>query len=130
MSLIRKARITFMFLLLFFSLTIFANTIGNRLLLLRSGEPESRQDAPGRRLLDLPEAQDRRAGTLWALYRHVGKNLKFGVGYNFTDFSDDLTDLSYDHQGVFVNVIGQLNPAELAQVMDKFDVNVDRKSVV
>lgn len=28
-------------------------------------------------------------------------------------------------EAVFVNVIGQLNPAELAQVMDKFDVNVD-----
>ena len=26
--------------------------------------------------------------------------------YNFTDFSDDLTDLSYDHQGAFVNLIG------------------------
>ena len=28
-------------------------------------------------------------------------------------------------EAVFVNVIGQLNPAELAQVMEKFDVNVD-----
>ena len=30
-----------------------------------------------------------------------------------------------DEEAVFVNVIGQLNPAELAQVMDKFDVDVD-----
>jgi hypothetical protein len=30
-----------------------------------------------------------------------------------------------DEQAVFVNVIGQLNPAELSQVMKKFDVNVD-----
>jgi len=30
-----------------------------------------------------------------------------------------------DEEAVFVNVIGQLNPAELAKVMDKFDVNVD-----
>jgi hypothetical protein len=30
-----------------------------------------------------------------------------------------------DDEAVFVNVIGQLNPAELAKVMDKFDVNVD-----
>ena len=37
-----------------------------------------------------------------------GEHLKAGVGYNFTDFSDDLTDLSYDHQGAFVNVIGML----------------------
>jgi hypothetical protein len=27
------------------------------------------------------------------------QHLKVGAGYNFTDFSDDLTDLSYDHQG-------------------------------
>jgi hypothetical protein len=30
-----------------------------------------------------------------------------------------------EEEAVFVNVIGQLNPTELAQVMDKFDVNVD-----
>ena len=28
-------------------------------------------------------------------------------------------------EAVFVNVIGQLNPTELAQVMDKFDVHVE-----
>ncbi len=60
------------------------------------------------RLLDLPEAQDRRSGTLWGIYRHVGKNLKLGVGYNFADFSDDLTDLDYDTQGFFVNLIGKI----------------------
>jgi hypothetical protein len=31
-----------------------------------------------------------------------------GVGYNFTDFSEDLTDLSYDHQGIFFNLVGTL----------------------
>jgi len=30
-----------------------------------------------------------------------------------------------DEEAVFVNVIGQLNPAELAKVMDKFDVDID-----
>jgi hypothetical protein len=30
-----------------------------------------------------------------------------GVGYNFTDFSDDLTDLSYRSRGVFVNLLGK-----------------------
>jgi hypothetical protein len=28
------------------------------------------------------------------------------IDHNFTDFSDDLTDLNYDHHGVFLNVIG------------------------
>ena len=39
-------------------------------------------------LLDVPDAQDQRAGTLLGLYRHIGENLKIGVSYNFTDFSD------------------------------------------
>jgi flagellar motor protein MotB len=58
------------------------------------------------RMLDLSEVNQRRRGALTALYRHMGKNLKAGVGYNFTDFSDDLTDLRYNHKGVFFNLIG------------------------
>jgi hypothetical protein len=60
------------------------------------------------RMLDLPDAQDSRSGALIGLYRHFGKHMKVGVGYNFTDFSDDLTDLDFDSQGVFLNVIGKL----------------------
>jgi predicted porin len=60
------------------------------------------------RLLDLPEAQDRRQGSLLGLYRHVGKNIKLGIGYNFTDFSDDLTDLDYDSNGFFINLIAKI----------------------
>ncbi|MEJ2181663.1 MAG: flagellar motor protein MotB, partial [Gammaproteobacteria bacterium] len=59
------------------------------------------------RLLDIPEAGDSRSGILVAIYRHFGKQVKAGVGYNFTDFSDDLTDLDYDSQGLFINVIGK-----------------------
>ncbi|MCW9012188.1 MAG: OmpA family protein [Gammaproteobacteria bacterium] len=60
------------------------------------------------RLLDLPDAQDSKSGTLLGLYRHVGKNIKFGIGYNFTDFSDDLTDLDYDSKGLFINLIAKI----------------------
>jgi len=60
------------------------------------------------RMLDLPEAQDRRSGVLFGIYRHLGKNFKFGLGYNFTDFSDDLTDLDFDSQGVFLNLIAKM----------------------
>ena len=60
------------------------------------------------RLLDLPDAQDQRTGALLGLYRHIGKNIKVGVGYNFTDFSDDLTDQSFDSQGVFINFVGKI----------------------
>jgi uncharacterized repeat protein (TIGR01451 family)/fimbrial isopeptide formation D2 family protein len=59
------------------------------------------------RLLDVKEAGDARSGMLLGIYRHFGDNIKMGVGYNFTDFSDDLTDLDYDSQGMFVNVIGK-----------------------
>jgi flagellar motor protein MotB len=60
------------------------------------------------RVLDLPDAQDRRSGGLFAVYWHVGSNVKLGAGYNFTDFSDDLTDLSFNSKGWFVNLIGTL----------------------
>jgi len=60
------------------------------------------------RMLELPDVSQRRSGALGAIYRYLGKHLKVGAGYNFTDFSDDLTDLSYDHQGAFVNVIGTM----------------------
>ena len=60
------------------------------------------------RLLDMPDLNESRVGALTAVSRYFGDHIKVGIGYNFTDFSDDLTDLSYDHQGVFLNVTGTL----------------------
>jgi flagellar motor protein MotB len=60
------------------------------------------------RSLELPDLDQRRRGSLVGLYRYVGKHFKVGAGYNFTDFSDDLTDLSYDHQGFFINLVGTM----------------------
>ena len=60
------------------------------------------------RLLELPDAEDQRSGGLLGIYRHIGNNIKFGIGYNFTDFSDDLTDLDFDSQGVFINLVGKI----------------------
>jgi len=60
------------------------------------------------RMLDLPDAQDSRSGALLSLYRHLGEHVKVGAGYNFSDFSDDLTQLDYHHQGFFINLIGKL----------------------
>ncbi|MDX1812620.1 MAG: OmpA family protein, partial [Gammaproteobacteria bacterium] len=59
------------------------------------------------RLLEVPDAGDSRSGFLTAIYRQFNSHLKAGVGYNFTDFSDDLTDLSYDSQGLFINAVGK-----------------------
>ncbi|MCK7513745.1 MAG: hypothetical protein MZV70_63515 [Desulfobacterales bacterium] len=58
------------------------------------------------RYLSAEEAGDAKAGALLGVYRHVDRHFKIGVGYNFTDFSDDLTDLSYRSRGWFVNVLG------------------------
>lgn len=61
----------------------------------------------GRRL-HLPDLDETRSGMLLGVYRYFGEHVKAGVGYNFTDFSENLTDLSYRHRGVFVNVVGAL----------------------
>ncbi|MET0815490.1 MAG: hypothetical protein ABWX88_09900, partial [Pseudoxanthomonas sp.] len=47
-----------------------------------------------------------RSGFLIGVDRDINKNFRVGVGYNFTDFSDDLTDFDYDHKGFFVNMVG------------------------
>ena len=47
-----------------------------------------------------------RRGRLIGADRQLGENFKLGAGYNFTDFSDDLTDLSYDNRGWFLNLTG------------------------
>ena len=60
------------------------------------------------RLLDLPDAGDRRSGFLTGVYRHLSDHIKVGVGYNFTDFSDDLTNLGYTSHGLFINAIGKI----------------------
>jgi hypothetical protein len=60
------------------------------------------------RVLHLPDLDERRSGAVVSLYRYLGENFKIGVGYNFTDYSDDLTDLDYDDHGWFLNLIGTL----------------------
>lgn len=60
------------------------------------------------RMLSLPQAGDTRSGALTALYYHLSDSIKLGAGWNFTDFSDDLTNLSYTHRGVFINLVGKI----------------------
>jgi hypothetical protein len=59
------------------------------------------------RWLQVDEASGLRQGVLAAIYRHLGDHAKVGVGYNFTDFNDDLTNLDYNNQGWFVSIIGK-----------------------
>ncbi len=60
------------------------------------------------RLLDMPDLSESKSGALIAVSRYFGDHFKAGLGYNFTDFSDDLTDLSFEHQGVFLNIVGSM----------------------
>jgi hypothetical protein len=38
----------------------------------------------------------------------VGNHVKIGGGYNFSNFSDDLTNHDYRHQGLFINIVGKM----------------------
>ncbi|HEY0660912.1 MAG TPA: hypothetical protein VGD21_06310 [Lysobacter sp.] len=57
------------------------------------------------RWLDVDQGGTRQ-GFLVGLDRDLNQHFRIGVGYNFTEFSDDLTDFDYDHRGWFVNVVG------------------------
>ncbi|ALN88583.1 outer membrane beta-barrel domain protein [Lysobacter capsici] len=45
-------------------------------------------------------------GFLVGLDRDLNEHFRIGAGYNFTDFSDDLTNFDYDHRGWFLNLVG------------------------
>ncbi len=57
------------------------------------------------RTLENKQAEDRKSGFLLGGYKKFTNNFKLGAGYNFTDFNDDLTDLSYEAKGWFLNLI-------------------------
>lgn len=52
-------------------------------------------------------ADELRLGALAAVYRHLGDTVKVGVGYSWSDFSDDLTDQSYSSHGPFLNILSR-----------------------
>ena len=46
-------------------------------------------------------------GALLGAYYHVGNNAKIGVGYEWGRVSDDMTELDYVAQGVFLNLVAK-----------------------
>ena len=58
------------------------------------------------RWLDVKDGGTRQ-GWLLGVDRDINRNFRIGAGYNFTDFSDNLTNFDYDHKGWFVNLTGQ-----------------------
>jgi hypothetical protein len=59
------------------------------------------------RRLGVRETDDHRTGILLGAYRHIGDKLKIGAGYNFTEYSDNLTDVSYRSRGFFINTVAK-----------------------
>ena len=59
------------------------------------------------RNLSLTSAGTNETSALGAVYKHLGNNVKLGVGYNFGSFSDDLTDLTQNDKGAFINLVAK-----------------------
>ena len=59
------------------------------------------------RYLGTRQAELDQSGLLVAGYKHVGEHFMLGAGYNFSRFSDDLTDLVQDDQGFFINFVAK-----------------------
>ncbi|WP_299880816.1 hypothetical protein [uncultured Cocleimonas sp.] len=53
------------------------------------------------------ESQDTQHGAMISLDRHIGKNMKIGIGYNFSDFDDDLSNTTGSTKGWFINLVGK-----------------------
>ena len=60
------------------------------------------------RMLGVVQAKDLKYGALLEVSRRIGEFIRVGAGYNFTDFSDDLTNLDYTVHGPFVRITGAL----------------------
>jgi tetratricopeptide (TPR) repeat protein len=75
------------------------------------------------RVLTQREAKDQKRGAMVEAVRSVNDNLEMGVGYNFTDFADDLTNLDYTVAGPFIRMTGKLydrTPEERARARAKW----------
>ena len=59
------------------------------------------------RILRTRELQVNETGALLGVYRHVGNNAKIGLGYEWGKVSDDMTDLDYVGDGLFLNLIAK-----------------------
>lgn len=50
---------------------------------------------------------EKKEGVMAGIDYDIHENLRIGVGYNFTDFSDDLRYDDYRARGVYINIIGK-----------------------
>lgn len=59
------------------------------------------------RILYTEETGTQETGALLGLYRNVTDAVSIGVGYEFGSVSDDLADIEFDADGLFINLIGR-----------------------
>ena len=59
------------------------------------------------RYLEARQSGITETGILATAYRQFGPNVMLGLGYNFGNVSDDLTDLTTDDEGIFLNLVTQ-----------------------
>jgi hypothetical protein len=72
---------------------------------LRYDLPENWHALAEYRVLDVKNGGQRK-GWLLGVDRDISKNFRIGLGYNFTDFNDDLTKFDYKYKGFFINLVG------------------------
>jgi len=75
------------------------------------------------RMLTQEESSDAKTGVLLEVTRRIGDYAQLGVGYDFTSFADDLTDLSYKSQGPFMRMTGKFydrKPEEIERAKQKW----------
>ncbi len=59
------------------------------------------------RYLKTSQADDHRIGAVIGVYREITDNARIGVGYSFSDYSDDLTNVEAKSRGWFLNIVGK-----------------------
>jgi hypothetical protein len=69
------------------------------------------------------EAKDNKQGILLEATRELNANTELAIGWNFTNYTDDLTNLSYSSQGPYVRMTGKFydeTPEERARARAKW----------
>ncbi len=59
------------------------------------------------RLLHTVETGTNETGAVAAIYRHLGGNLKIGAGFEWGAVSDNMANLNYSGQGLFLNLVAK-----------------------
>jgi hypothetical protein len=59
------------------------------------------------RALYTKESRTTEYGAAAGIYRHLNDKVKLGIGYEWGQVSADVTDISYDSQGIFINLVAK-----------------------